>query len=289
MRNGVAARALLPDNAPDTANGSVMRAPLSYAQCGDQHIAYRDEGAPNGPAIVFAHAMGMDHSIWDALMPLLPQTLRIVRYDLRGHGASSTPPAPYSMGALVRDAEGLLDHLHIRDCVFVGSSIGGMVAQGLAVKRLDQIRALVLANTVTKTGTKETWARLIEDVRATGLAARHAVDLAQNFSGTFRKTPAIAPWDALLRTHQLDGFLGCAAAIAGTDFYTTTASLRLPALIIASSEDAITPADMVRELAELIHSARFQLIRKSGHLPMIEQPMAFAAALTTFLGTIGHV
>ncbi|WP_028914161.1 alpha/beta fold hydrolase [Pseudorhodobacter ferrugineus] len=261
---------------------------MSYAQCGDHQIAYRDQGAQTGPAVVFAHAMGLDHSVWDAIIPYLPQTLRIIRYDLRGHGASATPPAPYSMGALVRDAEGLLDNLNIRDCVFVGSSIGGMVAQGLAVKRLDQIRALVIANSVTKMGTKDTWARLIEATKADGIEARHEADLAQTFSRDFRETAAIAPWATLLRTQRLEGFLGCAAAIAGTDFYTTTASLHLPALIIASSHDAVTPADMVRELAELIPSARFHLIRKAGHLPMIEQPAEFASALTSFLGSIGH-
>lgn len=266
-----------------------MRAPLSYAQCGDQNIAYKDEGFPTGPAIVFAHAMGMDHSVWDALIPMLPQTCRIVRYDLRGHGASSCPPAPYSMGALVRDAEGLLDHLNIRDCVFVGSSIGGMVAQGIAVKRLDQIRALVLANTVTKMGTKDTWARVVHEATLNGLEVRHRADLVQTFSPAFRMSAAIAPLAALLHARRLDAFLGCAAAIAGTDFYTTTASLRLPSLIIASSNDAITPADMVRELAELIPSARFQLIRRAGHLPMVEQPAAFATALTSFLAAIGHV
>lgn len=266
-----------------------MPAALSFARCGDQTIAYRESGEPTGPAIVFAHAMGFDHGIWDAVIARLPQGLRVVSYDLRGHGASSTPPAPYSMGAMIRDAECLLDQLNIRDCVFAGSDFGGMIAQGLAVKRLDQVRALVLANTVSKIGTKETWARLIDGVRATGHEAQFETDFVQNFTPRFRKSPDIAPWKAMLRSQRVEGFLGCCAAIAGCDFYTTSASLRLPSLIIAASEDAITPADMVRELSELIPASTFQLIRKSGHLPMIEQPLAFATALNNFLAAIGHV
>lgn len=265
-----------------------MNMPLNYAQCGDPVIAFRDEGLANGPAIVFAHGMGMDHSIWDALIPLLPHGLRIIRFDMRGHGESSTPNPPYSMGALVRDAEALLDHLGVQDCVFVGSSLGGMVAQGLAVKRLDQIRALVLTNTVTKIGTKENWARLIEKTKVSGLEPRFETELAQSFSAAFRRTPAITRWAELICAQRIDGFLGCAAAIAGTDFYTTTAKLRLPSLIIASADDAISPADMVRELAGLIPGATFQLIRKSGHLPMVEQPLVFADTLTAFLLSIGH-
>lgn len=265
-----------------------MRQPLAYAQCGDQRIAYSDEGTPGGATIVFAHALGMDHSQWTDVISLLPPGLRIISFDLRGHGASSTPPAPYTMGALVRDAETLLDHLQVKDCVFVGSSIGGMVGQGLAVKRLDQIRALVLTNTATKIGTKETWARRIDGTRENGLAAQLQTDLAQSFSAAFLTTPAISKWVALLCTQRIDGAVGCAAAIAGTDFYTTTASLRLPSLVIASANDAITPTDMVRELAELIPGATYRLIRKSGHFPMIEQPETFAALLVSFLHDIGH-
>jgi len=266
-----------------------MRAPLDFAQCLDTKIAYRVEGSSTGLPVVFAHALGFDNSVWDALIPLLPQELRLIRFDLRGHGASSTPPAPYAMGGLVRDVESLLDQLAVRDCVFVGSALGGMVAQGLAVKRLDQIRALVLANTAPKLGTKDTWARVMEQTKSTGMGARSQADLAQNFSPAFGRTSAITPWADLLGDRHEDGFLGCAAAIAGTDFYTTTASLRLPSLVIACANDTITPADMVRELAELIPAARFHLIRKSGHLPMIEQPLAFADALTGFLRAIGHL
>jgi 3-oxoadipate enol-lactonase len=260
----------------------------AYAQCGDQKIAYYDDGAPDGAAVVFAHATGLDHSQWDAVLALLAPTLRLIRFDLRGHGASATPSPPYTMGALVRDAETLLDCLGVKDCVFVGSALGGMLGQALAVKRLDQIRALVLANTATKIGTKDTWARVIEDTRSNGLEARFTTDIAQSFSTAFLKSPALDTWAALLRRQRLDGFLGCAAAIAGTDFYTTTASLRLPCCVIAGANDAITPPDMVRELAELIPGGSFHLIRKAGHFPMIEQPEIFAQLLSCFLKDIGH-
>ncbi|MGO4907684.1 alpha/beta fold hydrolase [Pseudorhodobacter sp. W20_MBD10_FR17] len=259
-----------------------------YAQCGDTRIAYYTQGPTDGPALVLAHAMGMDSRQWDPILPLLPPSLRIIRYDLRGHGNSSTPPGPYAMGALIRDAETLLDQLNIRDCVFTGSSLGGMVAQGLAVKRLDQIRALVLANTATKRGTKDTWARLITQVEARGLEQYLATDFSQSFSPAFRKTADANLWKTRLHAHPPQGLLSCAAAIAGTDFYTTTASLRLATLVIASANDAITPADMAREMASLIPGATFQLIPKSGHFPMIEQPIAFASALTAFLAAIGH-
>ncbi|QCO58033.1 alpha/beta fold hydrolase (plasmid) [Pseudorhodobacter turbinis] len=256
---------------------------MQHARCGDQMIAYQAEGS--GPALVLAHGLGLDQSIWDPVLPLLPQGLRIIRFDLRGHGASATPPPPYGMGALVRDAEALLDGLEVRNCVFLGSGLGGMIAQGLAVKRLDQIRALVLANTATKIGTKETWARQITALQAGG----NPLDPSTHFTAGFRNSPAFAAWQAGQIAPRLDGVLGCAAAISGTDFYTPTASLRLPSLVIASNQDAITPADMLRDLADLIPGAEFAVIRKSGHLPMLEQPQTFAATLSDFLHNIGHI
>jgi 3-oxoadipate enol-lactonase len=247
---------------------------LHFTKIGAQTIAYTDQGT--GPCVVLAHDLGLDHSVWGPVMAHLPG-LRIVRYDLRGHGASAAPPPPYPMGALIRDLEGLIDHLSIRDCVLVGSGLGGMVAQGLAVKRLDQIRALVLANTATKLGTKDIWAARIGAARKAG----HDPQLKQAL-GTGGRDISLPP-------SNLDGMMGCMAAIAGADFYTTTASLRLPTLVIASGQDRISPADMAMELATLIPGARTHLIRTAGHWPMIDTPKAFADALKTFLADIGHL
>lgn len=266
-----------------------MHNTVKIPDTGGIQIAYRDEGPPDGPALVLLHSMGFDHSQWDDILPLLPPGLRLIRPDLRGHGQSSIPPAPYAMGALIRDTEWLLDSLAVRDAVVCGLSLGGMIAQGLAVKRLDLVRALVLSDTASKTGTKEGWARLIRETRDSGLAARLDKDMADNFTPAFLARPEAARWRAMLGRFSLEGFLGCAAAISGTDFYTTTASLRLPCLVIAGSEDAITPPDMVRELSELIPGAGFHLIRRCGHLPPTEQPLAFAGAVSGFLKAIGHV
>lgn len=261
--------------------------PLAYLP--DLRLNYRLDGPSDGPVLVLTHALGTNLTIWDDLIPLLPPTLRILRYDHRGHGDSDTPAAPYAMGALIRDAERLLDHLNIRDCVFLGLSMGGLVAQGLAIKRLDLVRALVLSNSAAKLGVESFWQDRIAQVRAGGLAAIHDNVTVRMFSRAFRTTPEITNWQTLLLNSSAEGYLGCAAAIAGTDFYTPTASLRLPTLAIAGSEDGITPPDLVRETADLIPGSRFALIRGGGHLPFVERPSAFADVLTRFLQDIGHV
>jgi len=247
-----------------------------------------EDGDPNGLPVVFSNSLGTSLGLWDKVIPLLPQQLRFIRYDTRGHGASDVPDAPYSMGMLVRDAEALLDHLNIRDCVFVGLSVGGMVAQGLATKRLDLIRAMVLSNSAAKMGYGPMWKDRIAAVEAGGIESIADEVIEKWFSRGFKGNPELALWRDMLTSTPQQGYLGTCAAIAGTDFYTTTAALTLPTLAIAGSEDGASPPDLIRETAGLILGSRFELIRRAGHLPCVEQPEIFAALLTQFLRDIGH-
>ena len=255
---------------------------------GDVMLHYADTGPRDAPAIVFANSLGTDFRLWDGILPHLPKGLRVIRYDKRGHGLSSCPPGPYSMGALIHDAERLLVALGVRDCVFVGLSIGGMIAQGLAAKRLDLIRAVVLSNTAPKIGTRALWEDRIATVVAQGLTAMSEAIMTRWFSKPFRESPAVTPWRRMVETTPATGYAGCCAAIAGSDFYASTAKLRLPALVIAGSEDGSTPPDLVQELSGLIPGARYALIRGAGHLPCVEKPAEFAEHLNAFLRDIGH-
>ncbi|QXT38866.1 3-oxoadipate enol-lactonase [Gymnodinialimonas ceratoperidinii] len=255
----------------------------------DVSLHVQVDGPENGPAVVFGNSLGTDLRLWDAVVPLLPEGLRLIRFDLRGHGLSSCPPAPYGMGTLVRDAERVMEALDARDAVFVGLSIGGLIAQGLAAKRLDLVRAVVLSNTAAKIGTRAMWEDRIEALRRDGLASMADTIMARWFSRAFRESPAVSPWRRMVETCPEEGYAGCCAAIAGSDFYTTTASLRLPALVIAGDQDGATPPDLVRELAELIPGSKFELMRGAGHLPCVEDPTTYAAHLTTFLSDIGHL
>lgn len=262
---------------------------MQIAELDDIRLHYRIDGDPEGAPLVFANSLGTDLRLWDKVIPLLPAGLRIIRYDKRGHGLSDAPPAPYAMGTLVRDLERLLDHLAVRDCVVVGCSIGGMIAQGLAVKRLDLIRAMVLSNTAVKIGTAQMWQERIEAVAQGGVEALADAVMQRWFSPAFHATAEMHAWRNMLTRTPADGYAGCSAAIAGTDFYSTTASLTLPTLGIAGDHDGSTPPDLVRETTDLIKGARFELIRGAGHLPCVERPAEFAQHLNGFLKDIGHV
>ncbi|WP_299969060.1 3-oxoadipate enol-lactonase [uncultured Roseobacter sp.] len=256
---------------------------------GAVRLHYRVDGPEDGAPVVFANSLGTDLRLWDGILPLLPPGLRIIRFDKRGHGLSDCPPAPYTMGALISDTESLLDHLEVRDCVFVGLSIGGMIAQGLAVKRLDLIRAMVLSNTAAKIATPEMWSERITTVEQDGIEALADAVMERWFGRAFLSQPELALWRTMLARQPDAGYAGCCAAISGTDFYSTTAGLRLPTLGIAGTEDGSTPPDLVRETVGLIPGSRCAVIRGAGHLPCVEKPEEYAALLSEFLGEVGHV
>jgi 3-oxoadipate enol-lactonase len=240
-------------------------------------------GPADGPTLVLSNGLGTDLHLWDPILPLLPPSWRVLRYDRRGHGLSDVPPPPYSMGQLVSDTESLLDHLGLKNTLFLGLSLGGMVAQGLATKRPDLIRALILSNTAARIATAEIWQDRIAQARAGGLQALLAPTMERWFTPAYRAAGLTAAWEARFLSTPLDGWCGGAAAIAGTDFYTTTAALRLPTLAIAGDRDGSTPSDLVRETADLIPGARFALLGGTAHLPHIEAPDAYMDALTGFV------
>jgi 3-oxoadipate enol-lactonase len=261
----------------------------AFIHSGDIRLFTTTQGPADGPTVVFANSLGSDHRLWDAVLPHLPPGLWLIRYDKRGHGQSDVPPAPYSMGQLISDAEAVCDAHKVQDAVFVGLSVGGMIAQGLAIKRLDLVRGLVLSNTAARIGTKQMWQDRITAIRQTGIAAISDGILDRWFGADFRRSPDAAFWQTMLDETPVEGYCGTCAAIAGTDFYTTTAALRLPTLGIVGSEDGSTPPDLMRETIELIPGADLQLMRRCGHLPCVEQPQAYADLLVGFLRRIGHI
>lgn len=246
-------------------------------------------GPIGGPAVVLLHALGTNLHIWDAVVARLPTTCRVLRIDARGHGGSDVPEPPYAMGTLIRDAERVMEHFGLRDAVVVGLSLGGLVAQGLAVKRLDLVRGMVLSNTAAKIGSAAMWQGRIAEVQATGLAEYAPAAMERMFGRRWREVAGMDRVRQMLIATDPRGWCGCAAAIAGTDFYTPTAGLTLPTLVIAGINDGTTPPDLVRETAELILGHRWHLMRGAGHLPMVEKPDAYSQLIADFLRDIGHV
>ncbi|CAM3150595.1 3-oxoadipate enol-lactonase [Paracoccus aminovorans] len=245
-------------------------------------LHYRIDGPEGAPIVLFANSLGTDLRLWDALIPLLPSGLRYLRYDKQGHGLSDLG-AGDRIEDHAADAIALIETVAGGPVIFVGLSIGGLIAQAVASRRPDLLRALVLSNTAARLGTAESWQQRIDAIRAGGLASIAAGIMDRWFGPAFRATPELALWRNMLARSPAEGYVAACTALSQADQTQATAALRLPALVIAGDSDGASPADVVRATAALIPGADFRIIPGAGHLPCIEQPAAYAAILTPFL------
>lgn len=247
------------------------------------------DGPDTGPVVMFANSLGTDLRVWDPLLPFLPHGLRVVRFDKRGHGLSDCPAAPYDMNLLVSDAEAVIDALGLQDIAFVGLSIGGLIGQGLAARRPNLMRGLVLMDTAAKIGSPEMWNERIASLRSGGIGSMADAILDRWFAPEMRNDAnRLAPWRHMLTRTPLEGYIGCCAAIAGADFTESTRALTLPVMAMVGAEDGATTPEMVKATAKLCNAA-FHVIPDAGHLPCVEAPDAVAALISDFLKEVGHV
>lgn len=258
------------------------------ANLGGVGIHYRLDGPRDGAPVVFANSLGTDFRTWDRVVAALPEC-RVLRYDKRGHGLSDDPDDGWNMQELVGDAGALMDHFDMRDACFVGLSVGGLIAQGLAAERPDLVRIMVLCDTAARIGNDAQWNDRIEAVRRGGIIALADGILERWFASAFFADESFAMWRNMLIRQSDEGYARVCAAIRDTDLLESTARLRLPTLAVVGSEDGATPPDLVRETAALIPGSDFRIIRGAGHLPCVEAPEALARLLREFLEAQGHL
>lgn len=263
---------------------------MAVMRLGSHALHYSVQGPLDGRVIVFSNSLGTDFRIWDALLPLMPEGLRLIRYDKAGHGLSDyAGERPIESHA--DDLASLLDHLDAKETVVVGLSIGGLIAQALAARRSDLVRGLVLMDTGSKIGTKDMWQQRIDTVRNEGIEALADGTMQRWFVPGFhaKRADEMALWRNMLTRTLPGGYMACCAAIRDADLTETTKGIEVPTLCLVGAGDGATPPDLVKGLAALIEGARFEMIDDAGHLPCIEQPKAVAAVVTAFLETAGLI
>lgn len=243
-----------------------------------------DLGRADGPALVFSNSLGTDFRIWDDVVGQLAGCFRIVRYDKRGHGLSEVDKPPYRIDDHVADLAALLDELAIEGAIVCGLSVGGLIAQGLAAQRPELVAGLVLCDTAYKIGAAELWNSRMAAIEKAGIASIAEAILERWFSKDLRANhpDALAGWRAMLTRTPQAGYLGTCAAIRDTDFTEAAKRIAVPTLCMVGAEDGATPPALVRELADLIPGARYEVIEGAGHLPCIERPLAVARLIEDF-------
>lgn len=247
-------------------------------------------GPADAPALVFSNSLGSDFRIWDEVVERLASRYRILLYDKRGHGLSDAPPGPYTIDDHTDDLLALLDHFNIASAAIVGLSVGGMVAQRLAVRAPERVKALVLCCTAARIGTPEGWANRIGAVERGGIASVAESILELWFTADFRQRRAndFAGWRNMLMRMPVDGYAATCATVRDTDLRADAARIAAPVLCVAGDQDGSTPPDLVQATSKLIPGSRFALIEDAGHIPCVEQPEVLAGLIEEHLEGSSH-
>ena len=147
-------------------------------------LHFRVDGTNGAPVVLMANSLGTDLRLWDAVLPLLPQGLRYLRFDKQGHGLSDLGAAD-RIADHAADAAALIEAVAPGPVVMVGLSIGGLIAQRLAADRPDLVRALILSNTAARLGTPDSWQARIDAVERHGMdsIADHLVEVVAGENG----------------------------------------------------------------------------------------------------------
>src|SRR5579862_3431337 len=247
-------------------------------------LFYRFEGKAGAPALMLSHSIGADHAMWTQQVEALAPYFQIVRYDVRGQGASDAPKGEYSIEQLGRDALAVADAAGLQKFAFCGLSMGGAIGQWIALNACERLTHLVLANTSPQFGPRTNWDARIRAVEEGGMAAIVDMVMQRFFS------PAMLACDfhatdekAVFLSTDPVGYTGCCAALRDMDFKPDLSRIKVPTLVIASDNDPSTPWEGHGEiLAREIPAAR--VVRLPGaHLSNLERPHSFTAALVEFL------
>jgi 3-oxoadipate enol-lactonase len=248
-------------------------------------LHHQTVGKSDGAALIFINSLGSDLRIWQEVVPAFTDRFRVVLYDKRGHGLSDAPPAPYTIDQHTDDLLALMAHLDIHSAHLVGLSVGGMIAQRMAIRAPDRVRSITLCCTAAKIGTAESWAERIAAVEAGGIGPIADAVLQRWFTPLFRETCSdeLSGWRNMLVRTPTQGYIGTCAAIRDADLTSDAGRIAVPTLCVAGDQDGSTPADVVRNTANLIPGARFELIAGAGHIPCVEKPAELSRLINQHL------
>jgi len=248
-------------------------------------IAWESQG--DGKPVLLVHGLGYTRQGWGPLRELLARRYRVLSFDNRGIGESDIPAGPYAVEELAGDALQVLDEAGVGRAHLLGASLGGMVAQLVAVEHPDRVGRLVLVSTTP--GGRDAFPLPQQTLALMAEAATLPPEVALR---RFVEN-ALAPGSELAdevyayrRAHPPDpaGWAAQAAAGAAWDADGRLVRIAAPTLVLAGTADAVVDPRNAQILADAIPGAQLELIDDAGHLPFWERAEEFGALVERFLG-----
>lgn len=252
-------------------------------------IAYEVFGRPQGETVLMLQGLGADSRGWTLQRMAFGRRFHCIAVDNRGVGGSAGAPIPFTLEQMSNDAVAVLDHAGIESAHVMGASMGGVIAQLLAVNHPERVQSLVLACTACR---HHEWRRELFEEWAAAVEQRGMSALASEGLRWLigpRLQRRLGLWLNLMARILLqatpEAFVAQVRAIldATDDIRFELGHIDVPALVITGSQDLLTPFGDAEELAELIPTAQLAELRGAGHALMVEQPSAFNAAVMRFL------
>lgn len=246
-------------------------------------------GATDAPALVLLHPIATHRQIWAAQVAVLSRRYRVITLDLLGHGQAPAPEAGINVAGYARHVLETLDMLGIDRFAMVGLSMGGMVAQALALLCPQRISALVLAHTGCKTSPQvaHIWEERLHAFETQGMAAQVTPTLARWFTpGFLASAPATVAWVAdMVRGTSAGGYVSAIRAIQQLDHLDRLGELHMPTLVIAGDKDGAIPAEVSQDMARRLPQGRLHML-PTAHVGNVEQPVAFTETVRGFLDEV---
>jgi 3-oxoadipate enol-lactonase len=250
-------------------------------------INYEVDGADGAPWLVLSNSLATNVHMWDDQAADLKRSFRVLRYDQRGHGGTDAPAGRYTFDLLIADVLALFDVLSIRRAHFGGLSMGGATALGLALRHPDRIdRAIICDSGCASTpATSQQWEERIAAAQKQGMEGLVDSTIARWFPPETVKAnpPHLDKVRAMIRSTPVNGFIGCAAALADHDFRSAVSTASRPLLFIVGEKDGTTPAAM-RDMHQKVPGSGFVELPGAGHISNMDQPAKFTEAIAKFLG-----
>lgn len=252
--------------------------------------AERGEGTP----LIFLNGLAGDHQYWMGQLRALSNRFRCLALDNRDTGQSSYSTSSYTIPDLADDVAGFMEQLSLPAAHIAGLSLGGMIAQEIALRHPARVRSLFLVGTVARSdawfsATLDAYSCLRRQVRDT--SEFFQVLLPWLVSHRYFEQPERVEWlKALLAQNphpqRIEGFFRQFEAIRGHNTLDRLAAISCPTLVAAGEDDLIAPPRYARQLAQGIPHARLEVMQGIGHAPPIEDPRSFNRLLEGFLTSI---
>ncbi|EYT64521.1 3-oxoadipate enol-lactone hydrolase [Dietzia sp. UCD-THP] len=250
-------------------------------------LSYQVSGPPpeDAPAVVLLGSLGSDRSMWDAQVHDLARDHTVIAVDHRGHGGSEVIPGPCTIADLAGDVLVLLDALGMDRFHVVGLSLGGALAQWLAVHEPARVRSAALLCTAARFGEPSAWVERAAAVRDGGTGAVADAVVARWITPRrAQQDPAlVAAIREMLLATSTEGYAAACDALSDWDGRADLGRITCPTLVMAGDEDPSTSPAVVRELAAGIPGAEFVTLSPAAHVPTVEIPDRVNAVLRSHL------